>query len=257
MVIPSLVTWPFIICQGGHRPPHVPRLFLSFQSPSSSFPQLNTEANSPSLPTHTCRGCPGNQTRMYVPSSWPGFPRVLTQYLFHSWAKAISFPAPFLQTTFFAAQITSSQLSHMTQHKKRVSLPPYSFPWTNKFPLECSWGFLAKQAEGWNGVKLVSARCSVCTAKTNTHCGLIALPLRDLGWVPGQTRGNVLARASLFALVATPTTGPAGKHSPDPADDSACLFQISHWPSRSQTGSWGALLRWCLSTTLSADSSSS
>lgn len=79
----------------------------------------------------------------------------------------------------------------------------------------------------------------------------------EMGRVPGWMSGNILAHASLSVLVTTPTSGPARKYRLDPANGSTHLFQISHWPSSSQTGSWGGLLRWCLSTTLSAGSSSS
>lgn len=53
-------------------------------------------------------------------------------------------------------------------------------------------------------------------------------------------RGDVPTSAALSALVATPTSGPAGKHRLNPADDSAYLFQINPGLPVHRLGSEGA-----------------
>lgn len=61
-----------------------------------------------------------------------------------------------------------------------------------------------------------------------------------MGWVPAQGTASVPAHAPLSVLVATPTSGPAGKHRPGPADgplrpslsDKPLALQFTDWVLR-------------------------
>lgn len=71
--------------------------------------------------------------------------------------------------------------------------------------------------------------------KTDSHCGLT----QRLRLGTRRNERRCPTSAALSALVATLTSGPAGKHRLNPADDSAYLFQINPWPPVHRLGSEG------------------
>ena len=199
--------------------------------------QIARTLPSPSSPP-TYIGCPGNQTREWDRTDVNLQCQCITQCWFHSWAKIISFPAFFpLQTSFFPAQIPALNWA-IEFYTKRVSFPPHLFLWTNKFPLECSWGFLANQADGWNIINLVSAWHSVCMAELHPlWADCQAAPRLRLGAGRAERKCPHLHASVCFACHANQWSG--GKAQAQPCrwlclslSDKPLAFQFTDWVLR-------------------------